>query len=133
MNMFFLKKKGGAERLVVDAAVGIQSKGHKVLMYTSHHDPNHCFEETRDGTLEVRVRGDSLPRDIFGRLYIVFAILRQLALVFWILQHEKETYDIIFVDQLSACVPILKWFCPAKVNKNPIKNNAIHWVNLNFF
>lgn len=89
-------------------------------MYTSHHDSNHCFEETRDGTLEVRVHGDFLPRDIFGRLYIVFAILRQLALVYWILQHEKETYDIIFVDQLSACVPILKWFCPAKVNYNYI-------------
>ncbi|KAI7889856.1 alpha-1,3/1,6-mannosyltransferase ALG2 [Mucor mucedo] len=106
---------GGAERLVVDAAVGIQNKGHKVVMYTSHHDPLHCFEETRDGTLEVRVRGNSLPRDIFGRLYIVFAILRQLALVLWILKHEKETYDIIFVDQLSACVPILKWYCPAKI------------------
>ncbi|KAG2237247.1 hypothetical protein INT48_006651 [Thamnidium elegans] len=106
---------GGAERLVVDAAVGIQSKGHNVVMYTSHHDRNHCFEETRDGTLEVRVHGDSLPRDLFGRFYIVFAILRQLALVYWILQNEKETYDIIFVDQLSACVPILKWFCPAQV------------------
>jgi alpha-1,3/alpha-1,6-mannosyltransferase len=86
-------------------------------MYTSHHDPKHCFEETRDGTLEVRVRGDSLPRDVFGRLYIVFAILRQLTLVLWILRNEKETYDVIFVDQLSACVPILKWFCPAKVPK----------------
>lgn len=39
----------GAERLVVDAAVGIQKKGHQVIFYTSHHDPNHCFEETRDG------------------------------------------------------------------------------------
>ena len=107
---------GGAERLVVDAAVGIQSKGHTVTMYTSHHDPNHCFEETRDGTLEVRVHGDSLPRQLFGRLYIVFAILRQLALVYWILTHEKDSYDIIVVDQLSACVPILKWFSSAHVS-----------------
>ncbi|KAI9357754.1 alpha-1,3/1,6-mannosyltransferase ALG2 [Pilaira anomala] len=106
---------GGAERLVVDAAVGIQSKGHKVVVYTSHHDPNHCFEETRDGTLQVRVHGNKLPRDLFGRFYIIFAIIRQVALVLWILQYEKETYDIIFVDQLSACVPLLKWFCPAKV------------------
>ncbi|KAI9485992.1 MAG: alpha-1,3/1,6-mannosyltransferase ALG2 [Benjaminiella poitrasii] len=106
---------GGAERLVVDAAVGIQSKGHEVVMYTSHHDPNHCFEETRDGTLEVRVCGDSLPRDLFGKFYIIFAILRQLALVLWILKHEKDTYDIIFVDQLSACVPFLKWFSSANV------------------
>lgn len=87
-------------------------------MYTSHHDPKHCFEETRDGTLEVRVQGDSLPRDLFGRFYIIFAILRQFALVLWILRNEKETYDIIVVDQLSACVPILKWFCSAQVRKN---------------
>lgn len=85
-------------------------------MYTSHHDRNHCFEETRDGTLEVRVRGDSLPRDILGRLYIVCAILRQLALVLWILQFERDTYDIIFVDQLSACVPLLKWLSSSRVS-----------------
>jgi len=40
---------GGAERLVVDAALGLQKLGHSVDIYTSHHDPNHCFEETRDG------------------------------------------------------------------------------------
>ncbi|KAG0694639.1 hypothetical protein DFH29DRAFT_1006158 [Suillus ampliporus] len=37
-----------AERLVVDAALGLQSLGHSVDIYTSHHDPNHCFDETRD-------------------------------------------------------------------------------------
>jgi hypothetical protein len=41
---------GGAERLVVDAALGIQSLGHSVDIYTSHHNPAHCFDETRDGT-----------------------------------------------------------------------------------
>lgn len=42
---------GGAERLVVDAAVGLQDQGkHLVTMFTSHHDRTHCFEETRDGT-----------------------------------------------------------------------------------
>lgn len=40
---------GGAERLVVDAAVGLQKLGHKIDIYTSHHDKNHCFEETRNG------------------------------------------------------------------------------------
>ena len=40
---------GGAERLVVDAALGLQKLGHSVDIYTSHHDPGHCFEETRDG------------------------------------------------------------------------------------
>lgn len=40
---------GGAERLVVDAALGLQNLGHSVDIYTSHHDPKHCFDETRDG------------------------------------------------------------------------------------
>ena len=40
---------GGAERLVIDAAVGLQSLGHKITILTSHCDPTHCFEEARDG------------------------------------------------------------------------------------
>jgi hypothetical protein len=55
---------GGAERLVVDAAVGLQSLGHKIVMYTSHHDPSHCFDETRNGQLEVKV---VIPHFFFGR------------------------------------------------------------------
>lgn len=41
---------GGAERLVVDAAVGLQNRGHKVVIFTNHCDPGHCFDECRDGT-----------------------------------------------------------------------------------
>ena len=40
---------GGAERLVIDAAVGLQELGHRVVIYTSHCDKSHCFEEARDG------------------------------------------------------------------------------------
>ncbi|KAI9279629.1 alpha-1,3/1,6-mannosyltransferase ALG2 [Sporodiniella umbellata] len=106
---------GGAERLVVDAAVGCQSKGHEVMMYTSHHDREHCFEETRDGTLSVRVVGDFLPRTVFGKFYIICAMVRQLILTLWVVWNEKDSYDIFFVDQLSICVPLLKWFTPSRV------------------
>lgn len=41
---------GGAERLVVDAAVGLQERGHRVVIFTNHCDPKHCFDECRDGT-----------------------------------------------------------------------------------
>lgn len=40
---------GGAERLVIDAAVGLQSLGHKVTILTSYRNKEHCFEEARDG------------------------------------------------------------------------------------
>lgn len=43
---------GGAERLVVDAAVGLQKRGNTVEIFTSHHQDGkrgRSFEETRDG------------------------------------------------------------------------------------
>ncbi|KAF9181989.1 Alpha-1,3-mannosyltransferase-like protein [Haplosporangium sp. Z 767] len=106
---------GGAERLVVDAAVGLQNLGHNVVMYTSHHDPTHCFEETRDGTLTVRVGGNTIvPRTLLGRFYIICAILRNLHLALMILRlnssvPDVEKLDIIIVDQLSVSVPFLRW------------------------
>ncbi len=42
---------GGAERLVVDAAVGLQKLGHTVEIYTSHHDPAHRLALTRRETV----------------------------------------------------------------------------------
>jgi alpha-1,3/alpha-1,6-mannosyltransferase len=63
------------------------------------------------------VHGDFLPRDIMGRFYIVCAMLRQLVITLWILKNERDTFDVLFIDQLSACIPILKWFTSAKVNE----------------
>ncbi|KAF9992346.1 Alpha-1,3-mannosyltransferase-like protein [Entomortierella chlamydospora] len=105
---------GGAERLVVDAAVGLQNRGHNVVMYTSHHDPKHCFEETRDGTLTVHVGGNTIvPRTILGRFYIICAIFRNLHLAWNMLllnydAPSKEKFDIIIVDQLSVSIPLLR-------------------------
>ncbi|OQO00294.1 hypothetical protein B0A48_14081 [Cryoendolithus antarcticus] len=108
---------GGAERLVIDAAVGLQSRGHRITVLTSYRDTNHCFDEARDGTLDVRVRGDRLfPQSFAGRFSILFAILRQIALVFSIALFSSELKtiapDIIFVDQLSVCVPLFRYFYP---------------------
>ncbi|KAH0834366.1 hypothetical protein AYO21_04191 [Fonsecaea monophora] len=108
---------GGAERLIVDAAVGLKEQGNKVTIFTSHCDPNHCFEEARDGTLDVRVRGDTLfPPSFLNRFHILLATLRQLHLVLSIAiwSNELSTLqpDIFVVDQLSACVPLLRWLYP---------------------
>ena len=53
--------------------------------YTSHHDPGHCFAETRDGTVKVTVYGDWLPRHVFGYLHAVFAYLRMIYLAIAVL------------------------------------------------
>jgi hypothetical protein len=48
-NTFFA---GGAERLMVNLALAMQDLGHEVKIFTSHHDPQRCFQETKlDGSL----------------------------------------------------------------------------------
>ncbi|KAI9144829.1 hypothetical protein BKA69DRAFT_1025496 [Paraphysoderma sedebokerense] len=103
---------GGAERLIVDAAVGLQNRGHKVTVFTSHHDTTHCFVETRDGgTLSVATYGDFLPTTIFNYFHIFFAIIRNYYLCFVILWNTllgRWKYDLIIVDQISAGLPVLR-------------------------
>ncbi|KAF2728980.1 mannosyltransferase [Polyplosphaeria fusca] len=108
---------GGAERLVIDAAVGLQNRGHKVTIFTSHCDPRHCFDEARDGTLDVRVRGNAIvPSHILGRFAILCAILRQLHLIIQITLLSRELQELkptaFFVDQLSAGIPLLRLVQP---------------------
>ena len=126
---------GGAERLIIDLALSLQSRGHRVTIYTSHRDPSHCFDEARDGTLDVRVRGNTLfPPHLGGRFHVLMAVLRQLHLTGEVLgeisQHNQSTTtttttttttkkekgeghnededDIFIIDQLAACAPVLK-------------------------
>lgn len=110
MNIAFLHPDlglGGAERLVVDAAVALQQRGHRVTVFTTHHDPARCFEETRDGTLRVRVIGDFLPSHVSDRLRAPSAILRMLYLAervrLW-----PERFDLYFCDLVAHAVPVLK-------------------------
>ncbi|KAI5284350.1 Alpha-1,3-mannosyltransferase-like protein [Ascosphaera aggregata] len=73
---------GGAERLVVDAALALQNQGHRVVIYANHRDKSHCFDEARNGKLDVRIRGDTVfPIHIGGRFHIMMAIARQLSLI----------------------------------------------------
>ena len=99
---------GGAERLVVDAGIALQSKGYDIEMFTAHHDSTHCFTETRDGTLKVTSAGDWLPRKVCGRLYILCAYMRMMYLAFYVVLFHGSKFDIFICDQVSACIPILK-------------------------
>ena len=104
---------GGAERLIVDAALSLKSKGHEVEMFTAHHDPSHCFQETKDGTLQVTSAGDWLPRSCCGKGYALWAYLRMMYVAIFILFHimfgnKEQRFDVIVCDQISACIPILK-------------------------
>ena len=101
---------GGAERAVIDAALALKSKGHQVHFVTSHHDPGHCFQETRDGTLAVTTVGDWLPRSVLGRCHALCAYIRMLYAASFLVLFPPFNYDVIFCDQISACIFILKLF-----------------------
>ena len=104
---------GGAERLIVDAALALKSRGHQVEMFTAHHDPSHCFSETKDGTLKVTSAGDWLPRSCCGKGYALWAYLRMIYVAIYLLSYmifgdKNQKFDVIICDQISACIPILK-------------------------
>lgn len=107
---------GGAERLMVDAALGLQQQGNDVKIFTSHCDPTHCFEEVKDGTLKYQVFGDHLPTNLKGKFFIVCSNLRQLYLVWKLyISGQLHNYDIFIVDQLSTCVPLIHRLTDAKI------------------
>lgn len=98
---------GGAERLIVDAAMELVSHGHKVHVFTSHHDRSRCFEETLSGAFPVTVYGDFLPRHIFYRLHAVCAYLRCIYVALCML-FLWGSFDVILADQVSVVIPVLK-------------------------
>ncbi|KZC13576.1 PREDICTED: alpha-1,3/1,6-mannosyltransferase ALG2 [Dufourea novaeangliae] len=102
---------GGAERLVVDAALALKKKGHDVNFVTTHHDPDHCFSETKDGTIPVTVVGDWLPTHILGRFFALFAYIRMIYAASYIIFCEHRP-EIVFCDLVSVCIPILRLRIP---------------------
>ena len=105
---------GGAERLIVDAAAGLSLRGHDVKIFTSHYERERSFAETRAGMFGVVVRGDWLPRAVFGRLHILFAILRMVWLALCVAA-GGERFDVLVVDQVSAAVPLLRLLTRSRI------------------
>lgn len=107
---------GGAERLVVDAAVELTRFGHTVDMYTAYYNPERCFDETKTGAFSVLVSGNWFPRHILGRFFALCAVIRctiaavYLAMRVW--SGNIPDYDVVIVDQVAAVVPVLKLLLP---------------------
>lgn len=91
---------GGAERLVLDAALALQARGCSVKIWTAHYDPSHCFAESRD--LAVRCAGDWLPRSLGwgGRGAAVCAYVRMIFLALYVLFLGDEEFDVVVCDQV---------------------------------
>ena len=115
LNIAFLHPDlgiGGAERLVVDAAVSLVNRGHKVTMFTSHYNPERSFDETKNGQFTVHVYGDWLPRYFFHLGHILFAMLRGVWLALMVGLSFPCHYDVVVCDQISIYIPILRLLAP---------------------
>ena len=99
---------GGAERLVVDAALALKKKGHNVHFVTTHHDKEHCFMETKDGTIPVTVAGDWLPRNVFGRFYALCTYIRMIYAALYTVFFSGLKPDVVFCDLVSVCIPFIR-------------------------
>jgi alpha-1,3/alpha-1,6-mannosyltransferase len=79
---------------MVDAALALQARGHRVRLYATHRDPAHSFPATRDGRLDVRLRGGRIPMQLAGRLRLPLAVARML------------TLDAVVCDTVAQAVPL---------------------------
>lgn len=94
---------GGAERLIVDAALAAKSGGHDVTILTNQYDPAHCFEETKQ--LDILVKLNTWPRNIFGKFHALMAYLKMFLASVWLVWFSGLSYDVVVVDQIS--LPVL--------------------------
>ena len=100
---------GGAERLIVDSALSLTSRGHDVTVLTAHHDPAHCFSETADGSVRVVAAGDWLPRALLGRCHALCASLRMLYVcLYLVVAWWWSGPDVVVVDQVATPLPLLR-------------------------
>ncbi|KAM9642597.1 alpha-1,3/1,6-mannosyltransferase ALG2 isoform 1-T1 [Trichechus inunguis] len=99
---------GGAERLVLDAALALRARGCDVQIWTAHYDPGHCFAESRE--LPVHCAGDWLPRSLGwgGRGAALCAYVRMIYLALYVMLCSGVEFDVVVCDQVSACIPVLR-------------------------
>ena len=105
---------GGAERLVVDAALELQKRGAAVTVYTAWHEPDNCFAETLSGALDIRVAGKCIPLQVAGRLRIPCAIARMASAVL-AMAKSGAPLDIVVCDLVPHIIPLIRLVSGAKI------------------
>src|SRR5262245_54931689 len=98
---------GGAERLVLDAAMELRTRGHRVVLLTTRRDPSRAFPEAVDGSLDVRVHGHRIPLQIAGRLRAACAVAR-MAWLSVALRRLGVQPDVVICDQVPHVIPLLR-------------------------
>ena len=98
---------GGAERLIVDAAMAVKSHGDEVTILTNQYDPKHCFEDTKQ--LEIITCLSWMPRCFAGRFHAFFAYIKLFLASLWAILLSGRSFDIVVCDQISLPVVAFKW------------------------
>lgn len=93
---------GGAERLVVDAAMSLQSLGHDCEILTPFQHPSRTFQEVAPPhpIIPVTIVNARVPRTIFNRLHAVLAMLRCSIVAIYVCLFRKP--HVAVVDLVSA-------------------------------
>jgi len=105
---------GGAERLVLDAATHLRAAGHRVTIFTANYDPERCFDETKNGGLELRVYGAWLPMQVAQHLRAPCAITRMVYLA-GRMAISPERFDVVVCDLVSHAIPVLRLLTSARI------------------
>lgn len=97
---------GGAERLIIDAALSLKAFNHTSTIYSAFLDPARCFPEVSptSPTLSVRILTSPFPRTILGRFHAALAALRCASLALYICLTSRPTVAVVDIVSLPVLV-----------------------------
>lgn len=104
---------GGAERLVVDAALELGARGHAVTLYVGSR-PDAQLDEVRARLVRVVAVGRLLPGQVARRLRAPAAIARA-AWAARALARSQPAPDVVVVDLVAHVIPLLRRLVRAPV------------------
>ena len=105
---------GGSERLVVDAAIELRKRGHEVTIFTSRHATDYSFEETLNGTIDIRIRGRFIPSHLLNRFRAPCSIARMTYAALAMARSECS-YDIVFCDLIPHVIPLIRFLTASRI------------------
>ncbi|HTO10187.1 MAG TPA: glycosyltransferase [Candidatus Binatia bacterium] len=97
---------GGAERLVVDAALELDARGHEVTLFVGDRQEAQ-LDEVKAGRVRVVAVGGKLPAHVAQRLRAPAAILRA-AWAARALARARPAPDVVVVDLVPHVIPLVR-------------------------
>ncbi|MEZ5362013.1 MAG: glycosyltransferase [Bryobacterales bacterium] len=98
---------GGAERLTLNAALGLASRGHQPVLFTRELPEERSFDEARSGVVSVRVEPTRIPLAIGGHLKAPLSIARMVTLARG-LRSQRRSFDVAYLDLVPHAAPALR-------------------------